>query len=53
MEELKYIDLNDNEIERNSTLIEKEMSALMETEEGEKIKDDIKLLNEMGYDRKR
>ena len=53
MEELKYIDLQDNDIERNSTsLIENQITALMATEEGEKIKDDITLLNDMGYDKK-
>ena len=53
MEELKNIELLDNDIERNSTsLIENQMTALMATEEGEKIRDDIKLLNDMGYEKK-
>ena len=42
----------DKNIERDSLLIENEMKNYMTTEEGEKIKNDIKLLQDMGYDKK-
>ena len=52
MEELRYIDLADKDIERDTEFIENQMSAFMATEEGQKIKDDIQLLKDMGYDNK-
>ena len=52
MEELRYIDLSDKDIERDTEFIENQMSAFMATEEGQKIKDDIQLLKDMGYDNK-
>ena len=48
--------MNDNLIDlqndRNSLTIENEIQNFMTTEEGEKIKDDIDLLKDMGYDKK-
>ena len=37
---------------RNSTIIENEIDNFLETNEGQNIKADIQLLNEMGFDRK-
>ena len=38
--------------ERNSTLIESEIEDFLETNEGQNIKADIDLLNQMGFEKK-
>jgi len=44
--------LNVNNTVRDTTAIENEMTNYLETEEGEKIKSDVDLLQGMGYDKK-
>ena len=53
-EEALHIELldNNNIIERDTKLIDEEMNNYITTEEGEKIKADIQLLQEMGYEKK-
>ena len=54
IEELNNNDLidKDNYIEEDTLIIESQISDFMTTEEGQKIKDDIQLLKDMGYDNK-
>ena len=53
-EEAMKIELLDsnNIIERDTKFIDEEMKNYITTEEGQKIKDDIQLLQEMGYEKK-
>ena len=44
--------LIDENIGRDTKTIENEMTNYLETEEGEKIKSDVELLRDMGYDKK-
>jgi len=44
--------LIDNNIGRDTSAIENEMTNFLGTEEGEKIKSDVELLKDMGYDKK-
>ena len=51
-ENVVYENLIENNIARDTQTIEKEMTNYLGTEEGEKIKSDVELLNDMGYDKK-
>ena len=49
------IDVEENLIEfnqRNSSAIEKEINDIIDNDEGQNIKADIELLNNMGFDKK-